>query len=72
MIKPHEYDTWYKPNVNNKEGIWIGNGIGDQNVIKIDNGYKLGKEKLTKEYAFVNKKGNNYLVKIMNLMIDNN
>ena len=72
MIKPHEYDTWYKPNVNNKEGIWIGNGIGDQNVIKIDNGYKLGKEKLTKEFAFVNKKGNNYLVKIMNLMIDNN
>ena len=66
MIKPYEFESWYRSNINNREGIWIGNGIADQNIIKLDNSYKLGKEKLTNQFAFVAKKGNIYLVKIMN------
>ena len=64
-IKSYEFDDWFRKYVNNKEGIWIGNGIADQGVIKIDNGYKLAKEKLTREYAFIIKKGTTYLAKII-------
>lgn len=65
MVKPFEFEPWYRENVNNKEGIWIGNGIGDQNVIKIDNAYKLGKQQLTNEFAYIIKKSNTYLVKMV-------
>lgn len=65
MIKPYEFDDWYRKNVNSKDGIWIGNGIAEQNVLKLENAFKLGKQKLSKDFAFVIKKGNTYLIKIV-------
>lgn len=65
MIKSYEFENWYRKNVNNKEGIWIGNGIADQTVIKADNLYRLGKEKLSNEFAFIIKKNTISLVKLI-------
>ena len=64
-IKPYEFDDWYRKNVNNKDGIWIGMGVGEQSVIKIDNAYKLSKEKMTNEFAFIFKKNTTSLAKII-------
>lgn len=39
-ISTYSYENWFKNNVNNNNGIWLGNGIADQYVIKplkIDN-----------------------------------
>ena len=33
-IKNHEYDDWYKTYVSGDTGIWIGNGIEDQYLIR--------------------------------------
>ena len=33
-IKKLEYEEFYKTNVNNLRGIWIGNGINDQTILK--------------------------------------
>lgn len=33
-LKSHEYDEWYKEFVQSDMGIWIGNGMSNQYVIK--------------------------------------
>ena len=33
-LKNHEYDEWYKSYVSGDTGIWVGNGIEDQYLIK--------------------------------------
>jgi len=35
-LKSKEYDTWYKNYVSNENGIWVGNGVRDQYLIKIN------------------------------------
>ena len=34
-IKKFEYDDWYKANVDNNDGIWMGMGVTQQTVIKM-------------------------------------
>ena len=34
-LKKLEYDLWYKDIVNSTRGIWIGNGLAEQNVFKV-------------------------------------
>ena len=34
-LKKYQYDEWYKSNVKTNNGIWVGNGIAEQNVIKL-------------------------------------
>lgn len=33
-LKNHEYDEWYKAYVSGEDGIWIGNGVDDQYLIR--------------------------------------
>ncbi|MBE6155549.1 MAG: type VII secretion protein EssC [Firmicutes bacterium] len=34
-LKKLEYDLWYKDIVNSTRGIWIGNGLAEQNIFKL-------------------------------------
>ena len=34
-FKKYEYEEWYKTNVDNDDGIWLGFGVSQQSVIKI-------------------------------------
>ena len=36
QIKTHEYEPWYKQHVQGADGVWIGEGIADQYVFKIN------------------------------------
>ena len=36
-LKGYGFDDWYQNNVNSNNGIYIGSGVGDQNVVKIAN-----------------------------------
>ena len=35
-IKELTFDAWYKENVNTLDGLWVGNGVGDQTLLKIN------------------------------------
>ncbi len=35
-LKNHEYDDWYKNYVSKDNGIWVGNGISDQYLIRLN------------------------------------
>ena len=37
-MKNYLYETWYKDLFENNAGIWVGTGVGDQTVLKV-NGY---------------------------------
>ena len=34
-LKKLEYDLWYKDIVNSTRGIWIGNGLAEQSVLRL-------------------------------------
>lgn len=36
QLKRHEYEPWYKQHVLNADGIWVGDGIADQFVFKLN------------------------------------
>ena len=62
QIKKVEYDSWYKGNINNTDGIWIGNGLNDQFSIKVTQRNNDAKLDLGDNFCFVVKKGKAELV----------
>ena len=62
-IKKFEYDTWFKENYNNTEGIWIGNGLNDQFTMKVSVRTDDSKQNITDDFCFVLKRGKPILVK---------
>jgi hypothetical protein len=34
-LKTYAYESWYSSTFGNSDGIWVGKGIGEQNVFKI-------------------------------------
>lgn len=64
-IKIFEYESWYKSNINQNEGIWLGNGINDQFSINITQKTKESKEDLPYNFCFVVKRGKPILVKFI-------
>ena len=60
-----EYDDWYKGTVQNSYGIWIGNGIADQNLIKTNIGFKKNNNEIPEDYGIVVKNTKTYLVKLI-------
>ena len=67
--KKYEYEEWYKNNVNNSNGIWIGSGIGNQFVIKTSIA-PSGVSSIDNEYAVVVKNGMPIVVKVINEIKD--
>lgn len=60
-------ETWYSDNIRSDQGIWIGSGVADQNVIRLNGGSKLYMEKINNQFAWVIKNGQGVLVKLMEL-----
>ena len=64
-LKKYEYDPWYKNNVNNTSGIWIGSGVGEQTLIKANIPYRNNFKEMSNDYGVVVHKGKPYLVKLI-------
>ena len=56
-IKKIEFDSWYKECVSPSSGIWIGNGINEQYIIKISKRIDAMKENLPNGFCFVINRG---------------
>ena len=64
-LKKLEYDEWYKRVVHNNYGIWIGNGVADQTLIKTNIGFKKTNNEIPLGYGIVIKNTKTSLVKLI-------
>ena len=39
-LKNHEFDDWYKNYISKDRGIWVGNGINDQYLVRLNSSNK--------------------------------
>ena len=63
-LKKLEYDKWYKTIVDSNCGIWVGNGIADQQLIKTNIGFKKTNNEIPENYGIVVKNSKTYLVNL--------
>ena len=71
-LKKIIFEKWYTDLVNNTNGIWIGNGLVEQGIIKISGYIKNYSESINNEFAWVIKNGVPSLVKLINNVGDSN
>ena len=66
-IKGHEYNDWYKNYVPGDCGIWIGNGIGNQYLIKVNTGYNSTINNCGNSFGYVIKQEEATMVKLLGM-----
>ena len=64
-FKKMEYDNWYKKVIESNNGIWIGNGIADQSLIKTNIGFKKVNNEVANGYGIAVKNTKVRLVKLI-------
>lgn len=64
-IKALAYEPWYKPNVDLSEGIWLGNGIGEQFTLKVTTNSRLLRTEVEPGFGYIIRKGKATLIKLM-------
>ena len=64
-IKTNSFESWYKGNVDLAEGIWIGNGIGNQFTLKVTTNSRVLRAEVEPGFGYIIKKGKAALIKLM-------
>lgn len=64
-VKSIGFEPWYKPNVDLSEGIWLGNGIGNQFTIKVTTNSRILRAELDPGFGYIINKGKAVLIKLM-------
>ena len=64
-IKGISFENWYKGNSDMSEGIWIGNGIGNQFTLKVTTNSRVLRAEVDPGFGYVIKKGKAELMKLM-------
>jgi hypothetical protein len=64
-LKKLEYDEWYKKVIQNNYGIWIGNGVADQTLIKTNIGFKKTNNEISDGFGIIIKNTKTNLVKLV-------
>jgi S-DNA-T family DNA segregation ATPase FtsK/SpoIIIE len=64
-IKSLAFEPWYKPNIDLSEGIWLGNGLGDQFTLKVTTNSRVLRAELEPGFGYIIKKGKATLIKLM-------
>ena len=64
-IKNINFENWYKGNVDLSEGVWIGNGIGNQFTLKVTTNSRVLRAEVDPGFGYTIKKGKAELTKLM-------
>ncbi len=64
-IKSINFEPWFKPNVDLSEGIWMGNGIGNQFTLKVTTNSRVLRAEVAAGFGYVIRKGKAALMKLM-------
>lgn len=64
-IKAIGFESWYRPNVDLSEGIWLGEGIGNQFTLKVTTNSRILRAEVEPGFGYIIKKGKATLIKLM-------
>ena len=64
-IKAIAFEPWFKPNADLSEGIWLGNGLGDQFTLKVTTNSRIIRAEIEPGFGYIIRKGKATLVKLM-------
>ena len=64
-IKSLNYEAWYKANTDLSEGIWAGNGLGNQFTLKVTTNSRILRAEVEAGFGYVIRKGKAVLMKLM-------
>ena len=65
MIKNISFEPWYKNSVDLSEGIWLGNGIGNQFTLKVTTASRVLRAEVDPGFGYIIRKGKASLIKLM-------
>ena len=64
-IKSLNYEAWYKANTDLSEGIWAGNGLGNQFTLKVTTNSRQLRTELEPNFGYTIAKGKATVVKLL-------
>ncbi len=64
-LNSFSYDGWYKRHINGAEGIWLGDGVADQYMLKINKLTNELYEEIGDEYGYLISRNRPTLVKLL-------
>lgn len=64
-----QYEPWFKKHISSTEGIWVGDGVVDQYLVRPSKVTREMYEEIGSDYAYLVSRGRSSLIKIIN---DNN
>ncbi len=65
VIKNINFEPWYKGNADMAEGVWIGNGIGNQFTLKVTTNARALRAEVAPGFGYTIKKGKAEMTKLM-------
>ena len=65
MIKNITFEPWYKNSIDLSEGIWLGNGIGNQFTLKVTTASRVLRAEVDPGFGYIIRKGKASLIKLM-------
>ncbi|MBP3800007.1 MAG: type VII secretion protein EssC [Bacilli bacterium] len=64
-LKQQAYEQWYRSSIDTTNGVWLGNGILDQSVLKLSVSPRELREDLDKGFGVLVYKGKPYIIKLL-------
>ncbi len=64
-LNEFSYDDWYKRHISNGEGIWIGDGVADQYILKVSKVTSSLYDEVGDSYGYRIQKGKYTLIKLL-------
>ncbi|HIT21925.1 MAG TPA: hypothetical protein IAB56_02985 [Candidatus Scybalousia intestinigallinarum] len=64
-MKKLSFETWYREHIATDNGLWIGSGITNQLLIRVNRTTKDMKEEITSSFGFYVKKGVPKFIKLL-------
>ena len=65
VIKSISFEAWYKGNADLTEGVWLGNGIGNQFTLKVTTNSRILRAEVEPGFGYCIRKGKAALIKLM-------
>ena len=66
-LKNHEYDDWYKAYITKDSGIWVGNGVSDQYLIRLNSSNRNLVNNCGDSFGYVIKQEEGMLIKLIGM-----
>jgi len=64
-IKSIAFEQWFKTNVDQSNGVWLGNGILEQFVFKLSSNPRELRQELEVSFGVIVRKGKPYIIKLL-------